>query len=336
MSRTPPEAARDEDLLREMAELALATRLRRLGERLMRGAAQLYRDLGLDFEPRWFALLHLLCERGPTSVTAASAALGLTHPAVVRLAREMTSNGLLSSSRPRRDRRQRLLRATAKGRVLRQRIAPMLEELTLVMREIFAEAGCDLLADLGRMEDVLDRRELHPRLRARLRSRMLEAIEILEYRPAYKRHFRALNESWLNEHFGVEPADAEILADPLGAIVKPGGAVLFARLDGRIAGTCALERHPGGIFELSKMAVAEDLRRRLVGTRLTLAVAERASRLGAAELYLETHPRFHAARRLYAGLGFELIENSPVPAKYARRRIAMRLDLSKPMPDGLS
>lgn len=315
------------DLLRELAELTFATRLRRLSERLMRGAAGIYRDAGLTFEPRWFALLRMLEDRGPTSITGASDALGLTHPAVVKLAREMTDQGLIASARSRVDRRSRVLRITAKGRDTLASLSPILGDLRAVMRGLFEEAEVDPLSVLSALEDRLEERELYPRLRERLRPRMLEAIEILDYRPASKRHFRELNESWLAAELEVEPADREQLDDPNGYFVKTGGAVLFAKLDGRIAGTCALLRHGPELFELTKMAVAEDARRRLVGTRLTLAVAERARARGARELYLETHPSFAAARRLYETLGFERIPESPIPAAYRRRRIPMRLKL---------
>ncbi len=318
------------DFLRELGALAFATRLRRLSDRLMRGAASIYRDVGLDFEPRWFALLRLLDDHGSSSVTGASEALGLTHPAVVKLAREMTRGGLVTSERSRVDRRSRLLRITGKGRVMLQRLTPVLDDLVAVMQGVWTEAEVDVLADLDRLEDRLDLRELYPRLRERLRPRMLEAIEVLDYRPAWKRHFRGLNESWLTQTLEVEAADRELLDDPNGRIVKTGGAVLFARVNGRIVGTCALIRHEPELFELTKMAVDEDARRRLVGTRLTLAVAERARSLGARELYLETHPSFTAARRLYEGLGFERIPKSPIPAVYRRRRIVMRLDLESP------
>ena len=327
----PPMTDPRSDILRELGELAFATRLRRLSERLMRGAASLYRDVGLDFEPRWYALLRLLGDRGPTSVTGASAALGFTHPAVVKLAREMTRHGLISSAPSRTDRRSRLLRITRQGRDFSQRLVPILEDLRAVMQGLFAEAELDPLATLDRLEERLGERELYPRLRERLRPRMLEAIEVLDYRPALKQHFRELIESWLGAKLKIEDADRALLADPNGLIVKTGGAVLFARLEGRIVGTCALHAHRPELFELSKMAVAEDARRRLVGTRLTVAVAERARELGARELYLETHPTFTAAQRLYEGLGFERIAESPIPAAYKRRRVVMRLDLSKPM-----
>ena len=103
-----------------------------------------------------------------------------------------------------------------------------------------------------------------------------------------KRHFRQLNELWLSEHFAVEDGDRRLLADPAGRIVRRGGAVLFAVAGDDVAGTCALIRHRDQTWELAKMAVAADWRRRGLGRRLTLAAIERSRAGGATQLWLRT------------------------------------------------
>jgi hypothetical protein len=48
------------DIIKDLAELALASRLKRLSDRLMKDVSQVYKDCKIDFEPRWFAVLYAL------------------------------------------------------------------------------------------------------------------------------------------------------------------------------------------------------------------------------------------------------------------------------------
>ena len=50
----------DIDLIRKLGPLAFASRLKRLSERLMKDVALVYKDLNVDFQPRWFPVLYLL------------------------------------------------------------------------------------------------------------------------------------------------------------------------------------------------------------------------------------------------------------------------------------
>jgi putative acetyltransferase len=128
----------------------------------------------------------------------------------------------------------------------------------------------------------------------------------------------------------VEEEDERQLSDPYGKIIKAGGFVFFARLDGKIVGTAALIRHNRKLYELTKMAVAKESRGQQVGRKLALAAIEQAKEADAKKLVLLTSPRLTAACNLYRSLGF--IE-TPIPqpwaTSYLRELIAMSLDLKK-------
>lgn len=347
------------DLLADLGELALASRLRRLSDRLLRDVSRLYGDLDVPFEARWFPLLQALRRQSPQTVTGLARALGLTHPAVTALAREMARHGLVASRQDPRDARRRLVRLTAGGRAVNERLDPIWEEIRQANRELLAEDGVDLLAALGRLEARLDRRSMYERVVARLEADRAaagpaasagaggkgsaaaaakparlaappaERIAIVPYRPAYKKHFRALNEAWLREHFSVEPEDAALLADPNGRIVRRGGAVLFALRDGEVVGTCALLRHRADLWELAKMAVAAPMRGQGLGRRLAEAAIDEARRRGARTLFLETSPVLKPALALYRSLGFRRVRQGPLgPTKYRRPTIVMTMDPS--------
>jgi DNA-binding MarR family transcriptional regulator/N-acetylglutamate synthase-like GNAT family acetyltransferase len=315
------------DLIKQLGPMALGSRLKRLTIRMNKDISRIYQELGIEFEARWFPVAYLLRKRSPLSISEITDSLNYSHTAIKNFANEMTLKGLLDSSRDPSDGRRRLLRLSRKGRQAVDQMMPVWKDVRSVAGNLVESSKPNLLAAIAGVEQQLDQKEMYPRIRECLKPRMLDAIEILEYRPAYAKYFRSLNYEWLRKFFNVERGDEKLLSDPKGQIIDKGGNVLFARLQGQIVGTAALLRHEGDIYELSKMAVTEQARRRFVGTKLTLEILGLAGALGARHVYLETHPKLKAAQRLYESLDFRRIDKSPVPPTFDRRRIVMRIDL---------
>jgi DNA-binding MarR family transcriptional regulator/ribosomal protein S18 acetylase RimI-like enzyme len=316
------------DLIRELGALAIATRLRRLADTLQTDVSHVYDELGVDFQARWFAVLAALRRGAPATVTDLADRLGLSHQAVSKTLRSMDERGLIRNVEDPTDRRRRQVDLTARGRRLGDRLEDVWREIRAANRELLAEVHSDLLSDLDRLEDALAATSMADRVRARLGLDPHDPVRIVDYRPAYKKHFRRLNEAWLGDRFTVEPEDARILADPNGRIIRRGGAVLFALVDDEVAGTCALIRHNADLWELAKMAVAPDHRRRGLGRRLTRAAIARAREAAAPRLWLRTSPHLRAAGRLYRSLGFRRTRKQPFETDaYRRETFAMVLDL---------
>ena len=137
--------------------------------------------------------------------------------------------------------------------------------------------------------------------------------------------FRGLNEAWIERYFGLEEADNEVLGDPVGHIIEPGGQIIIATLDGRAVGCCALKPMEPGVYEVAKMAVAEGLRGRGIGRMVLVRTIEEARAMGAAKLYLETNTRLANAIHLYESLGFERLP--PKRSVYERANVFMELAL---------
>lgn len=151
-------------------------------------------------------------------------------------------------------------------------------------------------------------------------------MQIVDFRPELAPAFKALNEAWITTLFALEPKDVEVLGDPAGKIVAPGGAVLFV-LDGGVpVGCCALIRLADGGFEVAKMAVAGSHQGRGLGRALMAACVERARAAGAPRLYLETNSGLAPALALYRSFGFRQIP-PPTPSPYARADVVMELKL---------
>jgi N-acetylglutamate synthase-like GNAT family acetyltransferase len=174
---------------------------------------------------------------------------------------------------------------------------------------------------------------MYVRVTRQMKMRQLNEVEIVDYQPRFKRYFKSLNVQWLQEYFKVEETDKILLSDPHGKVIKPGGLVLFARLDGKIVGTAALIKHNKHIYELAKMAVTREVRGRQVGRKLGLAAIERAKKAGARQLVLLTSPQLTAAYNLYRSLGFvEISPEQPWATPHRRESIAMSLELKKRKP----
>ena len=53
------------DLIKQLGPMALGSRLKRLTVRMNKDVSRVYRELGLDFEARWFPVAYLLSRRQP-------------------------------------------------------------------------------------------------------------------------------------------------------------------------------------------------------------------------------------------------------------------------------
>ena len=150
---------------------------------------------------------------------------------------------------------------------------------------------------------------------------MSTSLSILDHQPA----FRALNHEWISHYFTLEPIDNEMLDDPQGYILNPGGHIFMASYDGDLVGTCALINEHGGIYELAKMAVSPRAQGLGIGWALGMAVLDKARELGASRVELLSNSRLTPALKLYDKLGFHHV---PVPPTlYQRTDVKMVLDL---------
>src|SRR5258708_5984027 len=130
-------------------------------------------------------------------------------------------------------------------------------------------------------------------------------MQIVDFQPDHAGAFKALNVAWISRYFAIEPKDREVLDDPEGEIIAPGGHILMAVEDGQAIGCCALLVMRDGGFEVAKMAVTDVHKGRGVGRDLMAACIERARAAGARRLYLETNSALAPALGLYRSFGFQ-------------------------------
>jgi ribosomal protein S18 acetylase RimI-like enzyme len=150
-------------------------------------------------------------------------------------------------------------------------------------------------------------------------------VQIVEFEPRHAEAFRTLNEAWISKYFTLEPKDREVLQDPQGKIIDPGGRIFMAEHEGRAVGCVALIRMADGGYELAKMTVSEELRGSGLGRKLMDRCIEAGRADGVPRLYLETNSGLAPALALYRTAGFR--ELAPADTEYARADVFMERPL---------
>lgn len=320
------------DFIKELGYLAIATRLKRLTERFMRGAIEVYQAFNIDFEPRWFALFYLLySQKASLSISEIAQSLKISHPAVIQISQMLVKKKLIESVQDNEDRRIRRLRVTDKGNELASALQPIWNDFEIATSKMFEGTGIDMLGMIQKIEGDLDREDISDRIIKQIKKRQYDAVEIVGFAPEYIEDFKALNVAWLEKYFKVEKKDLDILTNPESEILNKGGYVFFARLNGEVVGSGALLKVDDETFEITKMAVAERAQGKQVGKRLTDTLIEKARTEGAKRIILKTDNKLWAAVNLYRKAGFLVTMDIGIQTtdRYERERcgITMKLDL---------
>lgn len=316
------------DLLRELGPAYLGSRLKRLGERMQAGAAQLTLAAGLPMQPSHMPLLAALDGRVMT-VGALAEAVGASQPGITRGVNQLVKLGLVHSQ-PGVDQRKRSISLTPAGvnalARARLHVIPAVEDAVHALMD--DQVGA-FMTQIDRLETALAQSPLDV-LAARAGH---AALRIREYDDSLAATFRDINVEWIDAMFHLEAVDSEVLDHPREEIIDAGGVILFVETrELGIVGTCALKKSgPGNAFELTKMGVRESARGLKAGEFLLRAIIARAMALHADPLYLLTNARCTAAVHLYEKLGFRHDKDimAAYGAHYERCDVAMRY-----MPEG--
>lgn len=151
-------------------------------------------------------------------------------------------------------------------------------------------------------------------------------VELRPFQPGDEVAFRALNEAWIAKYFGMEAEDHRTLDDPLEHILRPGGHIFMALIDGTPVGCCALIADGPGTYELAKMAVDETYRGRGIGRQILAYTIAQAKALGATTLHLASNAKLANAVHLYEALGFRHLPPERIPVTpYVRANVFMEM-----------
>ena len=160
------------DYLNQLGAMALASRLRRLLNRLLSDGEKVYRSRKIDFNISWFPIFHILADNSEMTLTEISRALGMAHPSVIEVTDEMARKGYVGSRKGVKDKRRRYLYLTEKGKRVVLKLEPIWEAFREAGEEACEEAGNDFLGSLGKFEQAIDRLPMFDRIISRLNKRI--------------------------------------------------------------------------------------------------------------------------------------------------------------------
>ena len=136
-------------------------------------------------------------------------------------------------------------------------------------------------------------------------SPVLNAIDLAAVRDIFNEYAGTLSVDLDFQDFSAE------LATLPGDYAAPRGALLLARVDGAIAGCCALRPMDNSDYtnaaEMKRLYVRKAFRGFGLGRQLAEAILDEARRSGYSCVLLDTLDDMEAARALYEDLGFEEI-----------------------------
>lgn len=170
-----------DDLIKELRELGLATRLKRLGERLSQDVAKIYKTRNLDFEPKWFTTMYALYRNGSMSVQLLAQSLGFTHPAIIQFVNQMKKKNLVETNQGENDKRLNFISLTQKGKEIFESVRPLLTDIEEVTSEVMSSTGLDMLIILDKIEETLDGKSIYERISERIKERELKEITVVNY-----------------------------------------------------------------------------------------------------------------------------------------------------------
>jgi DNA-binding MarR family transcriptional regulator len=150
-------------IIDNLGPLAVAARLQRLADTIRRDGVVVYKDHGIDFEPKWFPVVYVLYEKGPTSVVDLAAEVGIAHPSVIQLVKELETKKLVRSTADKKDGRKRLLSLTPAAVKLVKKMEPVWKKIRKAVEEMTATEN-NLMKAMMETEERLKQENFHSRV----------------------------------------------------------------------------------------------------------------------------------------------------------------------------
>lgn len=315
------------DILVKREYLFLASRMKRIAERMQSDAIRMVRDAGLeDMQSSFMPVFAALDGRVSMTMGELIEEIGFSQPAITRALSSMTALELVTVERDETDKRQKVVCLTAAGKAKLEHLkASAWPRIEAAARNLCDGFEGRFVEQLALVEADLAKTPLDRQYAAK------QVLEIIPFRDELAQDFYTINEEWISAMFAMEATDEEILRNPRKLIVERGGEIWFIRsAELGVIGTAALIQTDDRVFELTKMGVRASARGKKAGEKLLAFILERAKQMGMRQLYLLTNKKCEAAIHLYEKLGFQ--HDDAILRKYAgrykRSDVAMTYPLS--------
>lgn len=158
------------NVIDEAGILALSTRLQRLSDRIRKDGLEIYREMGISFEPKWFPVIYVLHKKNLLSVVEIANEIGYTHPSTITLLKELEKEKIIRSKKDKTDERKRLLQLSAKGQQLIEQMGPAWEIITTATADLINTQN-NLMQAILEVEEQLKMKSFLQRALALIKDR---------------------------------------------------------------------------------------------------------------------------------------------------------------------
>lgn len=153
------------NIINELGELAIGARMKRLYDVLSKDVMKIYTEHNLDFETKYFTLFYLIGKRGSISIMEIAEELSLTHPGIIKLAKELEKKGYIESVKAVDDNRKRLLKLSKKGVKALPEFEKVWNMIYKTNKLLFAKQQHHLLKALQETEALLEKESYYKRFK---------------------------------------------------------------------------------------------------------------------------------------------------------------------------
>lgn len=273
--------------------ITLGSRMKRLSDLLFQQVQEVYDSHCSDFKASWFATLATIKSEKSIDFKTLANKHNVSSSAVSQTIKELEKKELVKVVTG-IDKRSRLITLTPKGEEAITKLGPILLKIQDTLGEMIGDRIDPVINLMDELEDHLRQKTLSERIQ----------VKIVNYDHQYKNQFKALNLSWLEEHFKLNKHDKDMLDNPHKFTTDQGGEIFLALKNKVLVGTLALIPHAEGL-EISKMAVSEHSRGTGIAKLLLAKAIDFAKEKSYGALFALTSSKLNPAMQFYRKNNFE-------------------------------
>lgn len=158
------------DFYQSAGLLFFGSRLKRLSGMFLGDVNRIYRAHNIRFDASWFPVFYILSAEGEVSIRYLAEQLHISHSAASQMVSALHEKGLVKSTVSATDARHKVVRFTAKGEKLLQKVRPVWEAIRQSMEELTTTAAvtAQLPDALTALEQCLQQQNVFERVNSKL------------------------------------------------------------------------------------------------------------------------------------------------------------------------
>jgi len=143
------------DVLQELAELGLGSRLKRLSDFMMKEIQLVYDAANFDFDPYLFPVFKVIIDKKTTTTTEIQGSLHYTQPAITQALKKLTDKKLVTYKTDAIDKRKKLFTLSRKGAILHREMKPLWDIIDQQIKWLTEGSTTSLVKHINHLEHQL-------------------------------------------------------------------------------------------------------------------------------------------------------------------------------------